>query len=80
MSKHFPIGEALLSEFKEDVSKIDNPVTYIKPDPLFLVEFEPLSPMLWVDPDAPIGIDDPVPRNVFLTVLPSAAEDTGDTL
>ncbi len=67
-------------EFKKEIGKTFDAIVFIKPNPFLLVEAEPLFGVSGIEPHAPIGIDDAVPRDVVLTGFVGAAEDTRDTL
>lgn len=67
-------------KFKKYFSEVDDAVTFIEFNFFFLVEFHPFGPMLIVHPDMAISVNDPVPGDIFLALVPGFSKDSGDTL
>ncbi len=67
-------------EFKKYFSEVDDTVTFIEFNFFFLVEFHPFGLMLIVHPDMAISIDDSVPGDIFLALVPGFSENGGDAL
>lgn len=73
-------GVNISLEFKEYFSEVDDAVTRIELDLFFFVEFHAFLSVLGIYPDMTIGVDDPVPGDIFLALVPGFSEDGGDAL
>lgn len=72
--------ESTSIKIQQDFSEVFDFILLVYENSLFLVEFQALTAMSGVHPDASIGIYDPVEGDCFLAIFVGFTEDTGNAL